>query len=415
MSKVFQNKGLVKDICEGIQQDIYTPEEIINKLDSLDNKDIINDICVIKAKNADKDIDISILHELCHKDDKWDKVLEFVLDIPETDINIFVQHATPIAVCIQYGNIERINMFIKYGANLNVQNDYNGQGENNSRYSLLGFTLMHTHIRDNVKEEILNLLLDNKADINQPCIIDENGNNRMFVFEVAQQLSPDMILKSIEYSDIDIKSTCPSTGENLLHKCVSNTNYDLSDTIKMLLEDIDVNSVDIKGLSALHHASTVEYINLLVDNGAMMDLESGNDTYNASPLLYNIIQGDDKIDMVRSLLDKGVDVNKPMNMNDGSISPLEVSIARSNINITRELMLNKNVSLSKGWMNDVTVWPVAMMGMDNGHDQETKLEVLKTVYKNAPKWRILKTFCITFPYSILKLIFLKLYNWFFSR
>ncbi|KAK2715890.1 hypothetical protein QYM36_010456 [Artemia franciscana] len=285
---------------------------------------------------------------------------------PEDTNNTEFLHAA-----FEKGYVKIVEDFLKYGANVNTLLGPSGHGK--------GLTPLHIAVI-NKQEEMANLLISNKADINAR---DENGKTPIFYatknadlkltkFLLANEAnvknSPEVLFQAVETECMEIVKVLLSYdadvnasdkyGQTALHlialqddgfsvvrKCmvcnprgneVLGRNSQVKEAIAKLLlnKGAGVDARTIKGETALHFAiqnENVKVVETILEYNANVNLGTKNGDM---PLCLSSLTGN--VEICTMLLNKGANVNVKKN---GGISALHIAAQNHHGNIVK-LLLN---------------------------------------------------------------------------
>ncbi|XP_077297918.1 uncharacterized protein LOC143919459 [Arctopsyche grandis] len=221
---------------------------------------------------------------------------------------------TPLHFAFERGDIEIINVLLENGADERLKS--------NDGKSLLHFVSSNT--------ESSKMLLEKGFDPNEP---DKNGDTPFMI--AVRWRKRDLIELLLDYgANPNIRN---KKGDTPL---IESVEYLGIETLKVLIERVDLNMTHINGETALYRSVSYELpdiFNLLLEKGA--DPTIGN--VNKYTVIHNIVKLG-KLEQFQSILKKGINLNI---CNADGFSLLHYAVNNTSIEIL-QLLLDENVDLN---------------------------------------------------------------------
>jgi ankyrin repeat protein len=190
---------------------------------------------------------------------------------------------TPILLAAKLGQNDVVKQLIKHGASLKV--------EDNNRFTALHWAVAGRH------ERVVRTLLHHRADPNHMAADDLNPLQRAIKDDAPQQLP--IVRRLLRKGAVADEMYDHSKRLTVLHQAVQKNNEEL---VTLLLEHgAKTSARDTTGRTAVEYSEDGDMVELLIGNSLSKRRACGRDLICASKFF--------KMDLVRRLIESGVDVN----------------------------------------------------------------------------------------------------------
>jgi ankyrin repeat protein len=211
---------------------------------------------------------------------------------------------TPVLLAAKLGYHKGVRLLISYGATLLAR-------DNN------GFTALHWAVAG-CHEDVVRMLLLNKADIDHVAADGLNPLQRAFSDGSLQNANLPIVKLLLE-NGADANKFCdPSKRLTILHQAVIKNNREL--VIHLLQHKAETSTRDETGRTAVEYDKDGGMVDLLVENSLRKQYACGRDLICAARFF--------KVDLVRELIESGVDVNSRDSDGQTALHAVQESAAR---------------------------------------------------------------------------------------